>query len=358
MFVQEASILHGDNPPCESPHTPPAPTEEGFILTGRAMRKLAVLVERVAASRVPIVLHGETGTGKEVLSRLLHERGPRRARRMVRVNCGAIPKELVEGTLFGHERGAFTGAVHQQRGVFEEADGGTIFLDEIGELPLSAQAALLRVLETGSFSRVGSSREVTADVRIIAATHRDLEAMVEAGSFRADLYYRLSTLVLEIPPLRERLDELDSLARHFLMLANQANGRDVRNIHPQALARLRGYSWPGNVRELKNVIDRAVLVARAQTITEEDLPERLRDQPNERPEPGEPRGAPPPSAPPALAQQGEGASFRERLQHFEAGLLLEALQGAGWNQTEAARRLGLPVRTLSYRMKLLGLRRP
>jgi DNA-binding NtrC family response regulator len=331
----------------------------GPLVLGRAMREIARLLERVAAARVPIILSGETGTGKEVLSQLLHERGPRRDRRMVRVNCGAIPKDLVEGTLFGHERGAFTGAVQQQRGVFEEADGGTVFLDEIGELPLGAQAALLRVLETGTFSRVGSSRELSADVRIIAATHRDLEAMVEAGAFRADLYYRLSTLVLKIPPLRERLDELEPLARHFLRLANEANGGDVVGIHHSALALLQAHPWPGNVRELKNVVDRAVVMAQGPLITVEDLPERLQALHSDSSAPRTVSGAHAPESPrPTMPEPEEEWSFRERLQRYEASLLREALQRVGWNQTEAAKRIGLPPRTLAYRMKLLGLRRP
>ncbi len=338
--------------------------EEGGVVAGRAMRDVLATVKRVATSKVPIVLHGETGTGKEVLARMVHEGGPRRAARMVRVNCGAIPKELVESTLFGHERGAFTGAVQQQRGVFEEADLGTVFLDEIGELPLPAQAALLRVLETGSFSRVGARSEITVDVRVVSATHRDLEQMAEAGQFRADLFYRLSTVVLEIPPLRERPDEIEPLARRFLARANEANGRDVQGISARALDRLCAYRWPGNVRELKNAIERAVVVTRARLIDVEDLPVRVRgsepaEPPRDMRETGPAVTAPLAStAPPPGAEGDDQSHVRDRVQDYESRIVREALEATGWSRKAAAERLGIPVRTLSYRMKRLGLERP
>lgn len=312
------------------------------------MREALEAARCVADARVPVVLQGETGTGKEVLAWFIHQHSPRRGRRMTQVNCGALPKELIESTFFGHERGAFTGAVQQQKGVFEEADGGTLFLDELGELPLAAQASLLRVLETGTFCRVGSSREVAVDVRLIAATHRDLETLVESGSFRADLYYRLSTIVVEIPPLRERLDEVELFARHFLGLANKANGRSVQGLVPEALALLRAYPWPGNVREFKNAIERAVVMARGTVICPGDLPERVRlFQAGASREPS-----------PGMSPQPAVTPARERLQQYEVQLLSEALEGVGWNRAEAAKRLGIPVRTLAYRMKVLGLSKP
>ncbi|MGK3997196.1 sigma 54-interacting transcriptional regulator [Sorangium sp. So ce1024] len=335
--------------------------EDDALVAGRAMREVLATVERVAGSRVPVILHGETGTGKEVLARALHERGPRQRKRMVRVNCGAIPRELVESTLFGHERGAFTGAAAQQKGVFEEADGGTVFLDEIGELALPAQAALLRVLETGSLCRVGSLREIAVDVRVVSATHRDLEEMVSSGAFRGDLFYRLSTVVIEIPPLRERLDEIEPLARRFLARANEGNARAVRGFTPAVLERLRAYAWPGNVRELRNVIERAVVVTRGALIDVEDLPARVRG------EAAAPRAVAaseiPASAtgsdPPPVEDEGQDpAGVRGRVDEYEARILREALEASGWSRKAAAERLGMPVRTLSYRMKRLGLRRP
>lgn len=328
---------------------------DGALIAGAAMRELLETARQVSASRVPVILHGETGTGKEVLARFLHEQGPRRAQRLVRVNCGAIPKELVESTLFGHERGAFTGAGQLKQGVFEEAHGGTVFLDEIGEMPLAAQVALLRVLETGSFSRVGASKELTVDVRVIAATHRDLEAMVAAGSFREDLYYRLNAILLAIPPLRERMDELEPLVHRFLRLANEGNGRDVRGLESATLELLRAYAWPGNVRELKNAIERAVVVSRGALLAPGDLPARVQAAgATQRPAP-----APSPTERAAPGPKLEDANpAREQVRGFEAHLLQEALAATGWNRSEAAQRLGIPVRTLSYRMKVLGLKKP
>jgi DNA-binding NtrC family response regulator len=323
------------------------------VVVGSHMRELLGDAERVASSRIPVILHGETGTGKEVLARLIHEGGPRKARRMVRVNCGAIPKDLVESTLFGHERGAFTGALQQQKGVFEEADGGTVFLDEIGELPLAAQAVLLRVLETGSFSRVGAVREVTVDVRIVAATHRDLEAMSVAGTFRADLYYRLGGVTIEIAPLRARMEDVEPLALRFLRLANEANGRTVQGIAGDALEILRAYAWPGNVRELRNAIERAVVVTRGALIGASDLPVRVREVRS----PSVP-SAVAAGAPVATVLSETSGPVRGTVRNYEASKLREALEAAGWNRIEAAQKLEMPVRTLSYRMKVLGLKKP
>ena len=340
MLGSVIARIHGASPaPDQAPAERRAPGD-GPVVAGSAMRELMETVARVAASRVPLILHGETGTGKEVIARLIHDRSPRRDRPLVRVNCGAIPADLVESTLFGHEKGAFTGAAQQQKGVFEEASRGTVFLDEIGELPLPAQVALLRVLETGSFSRVGGAREVAVDVRVIAATHRDLEAMTAEGTFREDLFYRLSTFVLEIPPLRDRRDEIDALAARFLRQASAANGRRVVEIEPEALELLRAYRWPGNVRELRNAIERAVVVAQSTTLAAADLPARVRE-------------APASSAPATSRSDAKG-----RVQGYEAQLIEEALRAAGWNQAAAASKLGMPVRTLGYRMKILGIKKP
>ncbi|HLL00475.1 MAG TPA: sigma 54-interacting transcriptional regulator [Myxococcaceae bacterium] len=350
--AREAAYRASPEQPLESGQTASLALEqgpEGALIAGQAMRPLLQTVASVATSRIPVVLQGETGTGKEVLAQLIHDSGPRKGRRIVRVNCGAIPRDLIESTLFGHERGAFTGALQQQKGVFEEADGGTVFLDEIGELPPAAQASLLRVLEVGAFNRVGSNRELVVDVRIVAATHRDLEAMVEAGTFRSDLYYRLSGVVLELPPLRERRDELEPLARRFLHAANTANGRRVEGITQETLALLRAYAWPGNVRELRNVIERAVVVTQGVLIGPEDLPARVRTGG------GRPEVASSKASALAVPEQEQG---REKVQQFEARMLQEALEATGWNRAEAARRLGMAVRTLSYRLKVLGVKKP
>ena len=228
----------------------------GVVVKNAAMKQVMATVKRLAQSTIGVLIHGETGTGKEVIARAIHEGGPRKKQPLRCINCAAIPGTLIESVLFGHEQGAFTGADKSARGIFEQADGGTVLLDEIGELAASAQAALLRVLETKKVTRVGGDKEIDVDVRVIAATHRDLEAMVEAGRFRQDLLYRLNTMTLRIPPLRERVDEIRPLAERFLKEARRQAGTDVRAIDPQALAALERYPWPGNVRELRNV-DRA-----------------------------------------------------------------------------------------------------
>jgi len=242
-----------------------------------AMKEVYRLAERVASSTIPVLIRGETGSGKEVVARAIHERGKRSAGPMVCVNCGALPGQLVESTLFGHVRGAFTGATTTARGVFEAAAGGTVFLDEIGELPAAAQAALLRVLETKRITRVGSTEEIEIDVRVVAATHRELEAMVAEKSFREDLLFRLNAFTVEVPPLRDCQEDIARLARHFLEQANQSADVQVKGIDEGALAAMHAYHWPGNVRELRNAIERAVVLATDGVVTTDDLPRQLRE---------------------------------------------------------------------------------
>ncbi len=319
------------------------------VAVAPAMRAALELAARVAGASVPVILWGETGTGKEVVARYLHESGPRRERPMVCVNCGAIPAQLVESTLFGHEKGAFTGAGQRQKGVFEEADGGTVLLDEIGELPPPAQAALLRVLETRRFSRVGSVKEIAVDVRVVAATHRDLSAMCAEGRFRTDLYYRLNTIVLAVPALRDRLEDIEPLAQRFLK--DVGAGRPLR-LGEDARAALMAHSFPGNVRELRNAVEHAVVVARGEVITAGDLPPSV-------------RGGGPLSAGLGGVEavdpggtEAAGGDLRGHLLAYEAKILFDTLQATGWNQSEAARRLGVPIRTLSHKVKALGLKKP
>ena len=327
------------------------------VVAGKVMRELMETVERVASSRVPIILHGETGTGKEVLAMLLHKRGPRQDKPMVPVNCGAIPTHLVESILFGHERGAFTGAVQQHKGVFEEAHGGLVFLDEIAELALPAQTALLRVLETGQLTRVGASREISVDVRVIAATHRDLYAMVQQGLFREDLYYRLGTLTIELPPLRKRTDEIEPLALHFLRKTNLENRGRVTGIAPGAMALLLAYSWPGNVRELRNVIESAALTTRSSSIDVRDLPPKVVGAPAApRAEPPGPTPVRPPGSP-LPVEPSKDRELRRQVQQYEAQLILETLRAVRWKRAEAARLLKMPLRTLAYKIKMLGIKK-
>ncbi|WP_437673168.1 sigma 54-interacting transcriptional regulator [Sorangium sp. So ce131] len=326
---------------------------EGMIV-GAAMRELIDAARKVASSRVPVILHGETGTGKELMARFIHEHSAQRDKPPVSVNCAALPPSLLESSLFGHERGAFTGASHQRIGVFEAAHQGTLFLDEVGELSLAAQAALLRVLETGRFSRVGSTHEVEVRVRVIAATHRDLAAMVRQGAFREDLYYRLSTIELEVPPLRERRDEMAPLVKLFLKEANAAHGRSVRGISDKAMAMLHVYRWPGNVRELRNVVERAVVLVRSELIQPEDLPPRVR---------AAAAHAAAQEAPPRTPEEehlaGDTASERSVKAHVrkaEAQMIKEVLDRVGGSRVAAARQLGMPLRTLGRRIKELGLK--
>jgi DNA-binding NtrC family response regulator len=326
-----------------------------IVVASPAMSHVFSTVTRIARSPIPVLLLGETGTGKEIVARALHERGPRRARPMVCVNCGAIPAQLVESTLFGHERGAFTGAGQQQRGIFEAADGGTVFLDEIGELPPAAQAALLRVLETRRVVRVGSSREIDVDVRVVAATHRDLEAMCSSGGFRLDLLYRLNAMTLTLPPLRARPEEIAPLALRFLQQANKANGLVLRGIEDPALALLQSYPWPGNARELRNAIERAAVVAEGEWIAERDLPERVSGP--RAAEPAAEREEASAGEAPAMGSSGGADDLRARLLRYEAELIVQALRAAGWNQTAAAQALGMPLRTLVHKIKTLGIKK-
>jgi DNA-binding NtrC family response regulator len=308
-----------------------------------AMREVIATALRLARGTIPVLVQGETGSGKEVLARFLHERGRRRDGPMVTLNCAAIPTELVESTLFGHDKGAFTGATQAKKGAFEAAHGGTVLLDEIGDLPLAAQAALLRVLESKRVVRVGGTREIDVDVRVIAASHRDLEQLVRAGRFREDLLYRLNGMTLHVPPLRERREEIVPLAARFLSVAARETESTVRELEPEALALIEAYGWPGNVRELRNAIERAVVLAEGESVTADDLPAAVRAGRAERPDQ-------------ELNDEGDGADFRTRVEAFEMRLISDALRDSRGNQTEAARRLRMPLRTLANKVKAFGLR--
>jgi DNA-binding NtrC family response regulator len=356
----------------------------GFVAGGEAVRNILKQVPPLARSNIPVLILGETGVGKEVLAQRIHADGPRKDKPLVIVNCAAIPETLVEATLFGHEKGAFTGALQRQRGLFESADGGTLLLDEVGDLPKASQAALLRVLETRKLRRVGATSEIEVDVRILAATHRDLEEMASRGDFRSDLLYRLSGVSITIPPLRARTDEIEPLCHAFLRRASKANGRGIHEVEPSALDLLRAYPWPGNIRELRNAIERAVVLAQNDRITVEDLPERVRNHAEPPLEGGDklPQGgsvgrssetsvpdidmratlpprassAPPPSSEPEEADLGAD-DLRTKLERYEIRIIVEALNACSGNQRIAAERLGLPLRTLVHKMAKLGIRR-
>ncbi|MDB5220125.1 MAG: two component, sigma54 specific, transcriptional regulator, Fis family [Myxococcaceae bacterium] len=318
------------------------------------MREVWDMIDRVAPSVLPVLVQGETGTGKEVVARALHARSTRKDGPLRSVNCAAIPSNLVESVLFGHEKGAFTGAERTTKGLFEQAHGGTLMLDEVGELPAAAQAALLRVLETKQLVRVGGDRELSIDVRVVAATHRDLEKMCAENAFRWDLFYRLHGVTIALPALRERTEEIRPLAESFLRDACRDNARTVRAIDDVAMSALLQWHWPGNVRELKNVVERAVVIARSDVVTLDDLPERLR------PPSSASALAPALASPPAPAPASD-LDYKERLrlemQRYETTLIADALTRANGNVTAAAQALKIPVRTLTHKMQALGIKK-
>ena len=313
----------------------------GIVGTSAELLSAIDQLERVSSASASVLLLGESGTGKELFARALHLASPRRDAPFIKVNCAAIPEALFESELFGHERGAFTGSHGERAGWFELADGGTIFLDEIGELPLPLQTKLLRTLQEGTVLRLGGKREKKVDVRLVAATHRDLEQEVQQGSFRRDLFYRLYVIPIRLPSLRERRSDIPLLALHFLNRANQAHQRNV-NLTPEALARLARHAWPGNIRELGNVIERMVLLADAPVIGAEAIGRLLHDA----------RLPPHAAAPPATQ-----AVVRDytRVDSHPAEQLREALARHGGNRSRAAQALGLTLRQFSYRCKKLGL---
>ncbi len=317
------------------PSAPPVAAEAGTVILHPAMVRLYELVARVAASDINVLVLGETGVGKELLADALHRGSARSANPLVRVNCAALSPSLVESELFGHEKGAFTGAAGARPGLIESAHGGTLFLDEVGELPLPLQAKLLRVLEDRQVLRVGAQRARAVDLRFVAATHRDLRAEVARGEFRRDLYYRLNGISLTIPPLRERAVEIGPLATHFLAAA--APPPRHASLSPAVVAALEAHDWPGNVRELRNAIARALLVAGDRPVAVDDLPEEVTAR----------RAAPP----------AEGGDLRDEIEALERRRIEDALARTQGNQTHAALLLGMPRRTLVARLKAYGIER-
>lgn len=311
---------------------------EGII--GRAKNFLRVLDQaaRVAQHDTTVLIHGETGTGKELLARAIHHNSRRKTKPFVTINCGAIPMDLVEAELFGYTRGSFTGANTTRSGKIELADKGTLFLDEIGELPLDAQVKLLRVLQQGEISKIGASEITRVNVRVIAATHRNLAAMIEDGTFREDLYYRLAVVPLHLPPLRERKEDIPELVEHLFHKAKKRHSLNGVQISPSVMQHLVGHRWPGNVRELENVLERLLVLSQRECILESDLPEEI-------------RRVTPNASSLLLDIPEEGIS----LEGVERELILRALEHAKGNQTHAAKYLDISRRTLIYRMEKYGL---
>ena len=314
------------------------------------MQEVFRLVEQVAPARSTVLITGESGTGKELIAKAIHESSPRAARPFVTVNSSNIPSELLESELFGHTRGAFTGAVAAKKGLFEVADGGSIFLDEIGDIPPETQVRLLRVIQEREFTPLGDTAPRRVDVRIIAATNIDLKDAVRQGTFREDLYYRLSVVPIELPPLRDRREDILPLAQHFIHKYNEENGRIVsEQIGPEVLALLEAYSWPGNVRELENAIERAVVIAPGDDISRECL----------RPEISDPQSIVTSShdgaSNAAVHDLSRGVNFYEEVRRFEVDLIRRALEQTGGHQSRAARLLGMNATTLNSKIKTYNI---
>jgi two-component system, NtrC family, nitrogen regulation response regulator NtrX len=310
-----------------------------IIWAGPVMERLMAQIERVAASESRVAIQGETGTGKELVARAIHQKSARRNGPFITLNCAAVPAELIESELFGHEKGSFTGATGRHIGKFEQAAGGTLFLDEIGDMPLPMQAKLLRVLEEGEIERVGGDKPIPVDARVVIATHRNLEELVRQGTFRPDLFHRIYVFPLALPPLRERADEIPALAAYFTGQIAAQNAWKERKFSPEALEILKQYAWPGNVRELRNVVERVLLLSISEIITAEDVNLALPSSRN---------------AEPAAPSAGNG-TLAQRMEVFERDVLLSELRRQHHHMTNAARALGLERSHLYKKCQQLGI---
>jgi transcriptional regulator with GAF, ATPase, and Fis domain len=323
-----------------------------MIGQSQAIRRLFSEIEKVAPTKGRVLITGESGTGKELIARAIHRLSPRAGAEFVKVNCAAIPGELIESELFGYERGAFTGAQGRKKGMFEVADQGTLFLDEIGDMSLSAQAKVLRALQSGEISRVGSERSLAVDVRVLAATNKDLEAAVASGEFREDLYFRLNVVPLVSPPLRDRREDIPLLARSFLSDFCREHGLRQKEVDPEVLEALQARSWPGNVRELRNVVERMVILG-GDPITIADLPEAGRiTQSVPPPTPG---ASPRPDS--ALDAGDRRLTLREYRELAERDYIRKTLEECGWNISKAAVQLGVERTNLHKKLRSYGIKR-
>jgi DNA-binding NtrC family response regulator len=312
-----------------------------IVSASPAMETVKKMILKVAGSNSTVLIRGESGTGKELIARAIHNLSPRANQPFVSVNCAAINENLLESELFGHEKGAFTGAHAEKKGLFEVANHGTLFLDEIGELDIGLQAKLLRALQEREIRRVGGTHPIKVDVRVVAATNRDLRAMVQDGRFRDDLYYRINVLSIDVPPLRERREDISVLIDYFLRKHTRNTSRLIRGLTPEARRLMLDYSWPGNVRQLESAIERAILLSEGDQITVEDLPLEVRQEAQ-------------PSSESVFKLPPEGISFEE----VERDLILQAMERTDYNITKAAKLLGLTFRTLQYRLEKFGIKRP
>ncbi len=315
---------------------------EAIVGESAAMREVFRLVEKIAPTSSTVLIRGESGTGKELVARAIHSRSARATKTFHAINCAAIPESLLESELFGHERGSFTGAEARKIGLFEAAAGSTLFLDEIGDLSLPLQGKILRALQEKEVKRVGGTETIPVDVRVVAATNRDLEAMMKAGQFREDLFYRLNVIPIALPPLRERSADIPALVARFLEKANASHGTTVAGVAPEALDLLVRSPWPGNVRQLESVVERAVLLSEGTVIRPEDLPVEIRLK------------TAPAARPYGFDIPPEGIDIEE----VERQLIVQAMEKSGWVIARAARLLGLTYRTLQYRLEKFGIHRP
>ena len=298
-------------------------------------------VRRAAPTTATVLIRGESGAGKELVARMIHRNSLRSRERFIQVNCAAIPDDLIESELFGHEKGSFTGATEKQIGKFEQADRGTIFLDEVGDMSLKTQAKVLRVLQEGEVERLGSSRTMKVDVRVIAATNKDLEQEIEKGTFREDLFFRLSVIPIAVPPLRERADDISLLVKYFADLFTKENNFRPKRFSPEAMAMLQRYRWKGNVRELKNTVERVLIMTPGDVIGEDDLPETVRSSPRQTPQD---------------AGQERGGTLREFKESAERTFLVEKLRENNWNITRTAEVIGTPRSNLYKKLELYNIK--
>jgi DNA-binding NtrC family response regulator len=313
---------------------------KNIIGKSAAMQQIFDLVTQVAPRRSTILIQGESGTGKELVAKAIHASSGRSEAPFVPINCGNIPSDLLESELFGHVRGAYTGATSAKKGLFEVADGGTLFLDEVATISLEIQAKLLRVIQEREFRRLGGLENVKVDVRIIAAANTDLQAAVQAGTFRDDLYYRLNVIVIKLPPLRERAEDIPLLAEHFIRKYSEENDKEPSVLDPAALKIMMDYDWPGNVRELENVMERAVVLSPGDVITADLFPKNLTTSLSTTP----------------VRFPGDGLPLKERVGNFERALILAALEKTDWNQKKAAQLLSVNATTLSEKLKRLKIK--
>jgi len=329
---QEVRQLHEELAALRAPN--------GIVGHSASLQQAITVARKVAKHPSTVLITGESGTGKELIANLIHETGPRAGAAFVAVNCGAIPEHLLESELFGHARGAFTGAVEQRDGLFEEADGGTLFLDEIGELPVPLQVKLLRALQEGEVRRIGDNTPRSVDVRVITATSRDLESEVRAGRFRADLFYRVNVVRIQLPPLRERREDIPELVRHFIGVYNKRLGLRISGAAPAAMRCLMDYAWPGNVRELENVVERSMVLAEGEQIEAEHLPATVQS---------------PTAVSTTSSDDDIDLSVKRRTETLERTLIERALRQTSGNRTRAARLLDLSHRALLYKIKQYGI---